>query len=284
MKCTGGRRVALAAAVAATLAGCTSGTSSGSSQEPDGDRGATSVSRTALRSAERSTDRAESARVRSTTVMGTELSIEADGALGWGHGLTGDLTITYTGGTTAEAMRRLGITSMEARYLSDAYYARMGDAFAEKAGGKHWIKYAYDDLEALGGGGANLADQLRNTTPNQSVKLLLDSDDVRKVGEETVDGQATTHYSGTVTVADVADAELRKQLQHAGVTTETVDIWVNDQDLLVKKVEKGRTASGELTQTAHYSDYGVKVSAERPPAGDTEDFRELLEKQGGPTS
>ncbi|GCB46801.1 hypothetical protein [Streptomyces sp. NL15-2K] len=280
MKCTGGRRVALAAAVAATLAGCTSCTSSG---EPEGDRGASPVSLAALRSAERSTARADSARVRSTTVMGTELSIEADGALGWGRGLTGALTITYTGGTTAEAMRRLGITSMQARYLADAYYARMGDAFARKAGGKHWIKYAYDDLAALGEGGTNLADQLRNTTPNQSVKLLLDSGDVRKVGEETVDGQPATHYSGTVAVADVSDAELRKQLQHAGVTTETVDIWVNDRDLLVKKIEKGRTASGELTQTAHYSDYGVKVSAERPPAGDTEDFRELLAKQGGAT-
>lgn len=284
MKCTGGRRVALAAAVAATLAGCTSCTSSGSSAEPDGDGGTSPVSLAALRSAERSTDRAGSARVRSTTVMGTELSIEADGVLGWDHGLTGTLTITYTGGTTAEAMRGLGITSMEARYLSDAYYARMSDAFAEKAGGKHWIKYAYDDLEALGGGGTNLADQLRNTTPNQSVKLLLDSEDVRKAGEETVDGQSTTHYSGTVAVADVADAELRKQLQHAGVTTETVDIWVDDRDLLVKKVEKARTASGELIQTAHYGDYGVKVSAEQPPAGDTEDFRELLEKQGGSTS
>jgi hypothetical protein len=199
--------------------------------------------------------------------MGSTLSMTADGALTWKDGLTGTLTITYTGGTTAETMRRLGTTSMQARYLPDAYYARMGDTFAEKSGGKHWIRYAYDDLKELGGSGADLADQMRSTAPHTSVKLLLSATDVRKVGEEAVAGQRTTHYSGTV--------------REKGVPAQTVDIWVNDRDLLVKKVEKGGTASGRLTQTAYYSDYGVKVSAHRPPAGDTQDFKELLERQGG---
>jgi hypothetical protein len=281
MQGTNGRRVALWVAMTAALtgAGCTS--SSETPGRPEADRGPSAASRTALRAAERSTDRAASARVRSTTVMGTQVSLEADGALGWDKGLTGTLTITYTGGTSAETMRALGITSMEARYLPDAYYARMSDAFAAKAGGKHWIKYAYDDLKDLGGTGATFADQLRNTTPNQSVKLLLDSEDVRKVGEERIDGRATTHYSGTVEIGQVSDARLRTQLQQAGVTTESVDIWVDDRDLLVKKVEKGRTTAGELTQTAHYSDYGVKVTVDKPPARDTEDFRKLLERHGG---
>ena len=283
MKCGNGRRVALAIAIAAALTGLVACTSSESSDDPEGERGTRSVSHAALRLAERSTDRAESARIRSTTVMGTELSLTADGALGWNQGLTGTLTITYTGGTTAETMRALGITSMEARYLSDAYYAHMGDAFAKKAGGRHWIKYAYDDLADLGGGAA-FGDQMRNTTPNQSVRLLLDSEDVREVGAEKVDGRATTHYSGTVDVGEMADARLRRQLQQAGVTTETVDIWVDERDLLVKKVEKGRTATGELTQTAYYSDYGVRVSARKPPADDTEDFRNLLERPGGSVS
>ncbi|MFD3499240.1 hypothetical protein [Streptomyces sp. NPDC058678] len=281
MKFTKGRRVALAVASATAVTAVTACTSAEPSAKPEKDRRAASEFLPALRSAERSTDRAQSARVRSTTVMGSQLSIEADGALDWGRALTGTLTITYTGGTTAETMRGLGITSMEARYLSDAYYARMGDTFAEKAGGKHWLKYVYADLEALGGGGANFADQMRNTTPNQSVKLLLDSADVRRVGAETVNGQATTHYSGTVRVSDVADAELRKQLEQAGVTTQTVDIWVDDRDLLVKKVEKGRMATGGLTQTAYYSDYGTRVSVRKPPADDTRDFKDLLGEQGG---
>ncbi|MEU0069627.1 LppX_LprAFG lipoprotein [Streptomyces sp. NPDC006332] len=283
MKCRNGCRIALAAVTAAALTGLAACTSSGSSDEPEGERRTSSASHAALRLAERSTDRAESVRVRSTTVMGTQLSLKADGALDWDQGLTGTLTITYTGGTTAETMRALGITSMDARYLPDAYYAHMGDAFARKAGGRHWIKYAYDHLADLGGG-ATFGDQMRTTTPNQSIRLLLDSEDLREVGEEQVDGRATTHYSGTVAVGEVADARLREQLQQAGVTTETVDVWVDDRDLLVKKVDRGRTATGELTQTAHYSDYGVRVSTRRPPADDTEDFRNLLAQQGGSAS
>lgn len=285
MKSTMGRRTARSVAAIAVLTGLAACTSSGSPDDPGESPTATTgpVSLAALRAAERSTEEAASARVRSVTVMGSQLSVKGDGAIGWGAGLEGTMTITYTGGTVADTMRELGVTSMEARYLADAYYARMGEKFAARLGGKHWVRYAYEDLKAVGGG-ANFADQMRSTTPDQSVKLLLDSDDVREVGVEQVDGQAATHYSGTVRVEDVSDAELKTQLERAGVTTETVDIWVNDRNLLVKKVEKSRTATEQVTQTAHYSDYGVKVSVKRPPASDTEDFTSLLKSQGGTTS
>ncbi|MER7566464.1 LppX_LprAFG lipoprotein [Streptomyces sp. NPDC097941] len=271
------KRTTVRLTTAAALAGLAACTSSGSSDRPAKEEHTASApaSLAALRTAEHSTERARTARVRSTTVMGTQLSLTADGVLAWRDGLSGALTIDYTGGTAAETMRDLGVTSMEARYLSDAYYARMGDTFAAKTGGKHWLRYAYDDLKTLGGG-AELADQMRSTTPNQSVRLLLDSDDVRELGRETVDGQSTTHYTGTVDVRNVTDIELRRRLQDAEVTAETVDIWVNEKNLLVKKIEKTSTANGRVTQTAHYSDYGVKVAVRKPPAADTEDFKTLL--------
>ncbi|MFJ9814031.1 hypothetical protein ACIRU3_01925 [Streptomyces sp. NPDC101151] len=291
------RRVTLSVAVMTALAGVAA---CGSEDSGKGDkavgRSVTHVSPlAALRSAEKSTDKAESAKVRSSTSIGDTMSMTANGALAWGDGLKGNLTITYTGGKMADAMRQAGSTSMEARYLPDAYYAKMSEKFAQQFGGKHWIKYAYDDLAKLGGGsGAYLKDQMQNTTPNQSVKLLLASGDVKKVGQEKVSGVDATHYSGTVNVADLADknsnltadqlAGLKKQLSQAGVTTETVDIWVNDQDLLVKKVEKADMATGAMTSTAYYSDYGVKVSAEEPPAADTKDFKELMKSGGTGTS
>ncbi|MFF4798067.1 hypothetical protein ACFY1U_06600 [Streptomyces sp. NPDC001351] len=294
MKSTTVRRMGLTIAAVTALSGvaaCSSSDSSGKGEGASG-KGATHVSLiAALRTAERSTDGADSAKVESTTTMGSLMSMTGDGALGWADGLTGNMTITYTGGTIADTMRRLGTTSMAARYLPDAFYAKMGDTFAGQAGGKHWIRYGYADLAKLGGSsGAYLKDQMQNTTPNQSVKLLLASGDVRKVGTEKVRGVDTTHYSGTVDVADLARknsnltasqlAGLKKQLTQAGVSTESVDIWVNGQNLLVKKVEKGRMSAGEYTQTAYYSDYGVKVSATEPPASDTEDFKQLIKKQG----
>ncbi|MFF7867288.1 hypothetical protein ACFZCT_12580 [Streptomyces qaidamensis] len=277
------RRVGLVLAVATALTGVAACTSQDSSDDPGrDDRAERGRSLAALRSAERATEHAESARVESTTTMGSLMSMTADGTLGWSDGITGTLTITYTGGTVADTMRRLGTTSMEARYLPDAYYARMGAKFAEQTGGKHWIRYAYKDLGALTkGSGSHLGDQMRSTTPNQSVKLLLSSGDVRKVGEETVRGRTATHWSGTVAAADIADAGLRKQLTAAGVTTETVDIWVDKRNLLVKKVEKARMTTGLMTQTAHYADYGVAVRAERPPESDTGDFGDLMRKRTG---
>ncbi|WP_121748637.1 hypothetical protein [Streptomyces sp. E2N166] len=260
---TTARRTVASIAVTAALACVTACTSA---DGPTDATDTTDPSTRPLRSVERATARAGSARVESTTVMGRELSLDAVGALGWRDGLTGTLTITYTGGTTAETMRRLGTTAMEARYLPDAYYARMGDAFADRVGGRHWIKYVYADLEDLGdGAGAGFADQMRKTTPHEAVKRLLASDDVREVGEETTRGRRTTHWTGTV----------------GGAAGQTVDIWVDDRDLLVKKVERGRTETGELSQTAYYSDYGVAVSAERPPAADTADFKELLKAREG---
>ncbi|KAA0935602.1 hypothetical protein [Streptomyces apricus] len=299
MMSTYARRVAVSIAVAAALTGvaaCSGSDSDGGSDPASGDdRGKSGTASrlspiAALRSVEKSTGGADSAQVESTTTMGTMMSMKADGTLGWADGLTGNLTITYTGGTMADQMRQLGTTSMEARYLPDAYYAKMGDKFAEQSGGKHWIKYAYDDLARLGGGsGAYMKDQMQNTTPNQSVKLLLASGNVKKVGEEKVRGEDTTHYSGTVDVADLAGqssnlsadqlADLKRQLQQAGVTTETIDIWVNDDDLLVKKTEKGELATGSMSSTAYYSDYGVDVSVEEPAAGDTADFKDLMQTQ-----
>ncbi|MDQ1028653.1 hypothetical protein QF035_006235 [Streptomyces umbrinus] len=304
MKSTAVRRATVSIVMAAALTGVaacsgsdsdggsggSSGGSSGGGDKAAGKAKTQANPIAALRSVEKSTDKADSAKVESTTTMGTIMSMEADGALGWADGLTGTLTITYTGGTMADQMRQLGTTSMEARYLPDAYYAKMGDKFAEQSGGKHWIKYAYDDLADLAGGsGAYMKDQMQNTTPNQSVKLLLASGDVKKVGEEKVRGENTTHYSGTVDVADLAGessnltadqlADMKRQLEQAGVTTETIDIWVNDEDLLVKKVEKGELATGSMSSTAFYSDYGVKVSTEEPPAGDTADFKDLMQTQ-----
>ena len=63
------------------------------------------------------------------------------------------------------------------------------------------------------------------------------------------------------------------------MTTETIDIWVNDDNLLVKKAEKGELATGSMSSTAYYSDYGVKVSVEEPAAGDTADFKDLMQNQ-----
>ncbi|MYS45439.1 hypothetical protein GTY23_30385 [Streptomyces sp. SID5998] len=288
------RRTAFSIAAAAALTGvaaCGSG-SSGDGGKTAGGGAARANPIAALLSAETSTAKADSAQVESTTSLGTLMSMKGDGKLDWSHGITGTMTITYTGGTAAETLRKLGNTTTEARYLPEGYYTHMSEEYAGLVGGKHWLKYSYDDLATMAGGsGAYLKDQMQNSTPNQGVRLLLASGDVKKVGEEQVAGKRTTHYTGTVNVADFADKSnhnlsadqldaLKKQLSQSGITTETVDLWIDDQDLLVKKTEKADTANGAMNSTAVYRDYGVKVSVTAPPASDTEDFAKILKKQG----
>ncbi|MEU6094047.1 hypothetical protein [Streptomyces sp. NPDC047079] len=286
------RRGILPIAVVAALSAVAGCSASGDTDSPKGSA-APSGSRAgrvdprsaaALRAVEQATVRAGSARIESSTAMGGMLSLKTDGALGWSGDQVGTLRITYTGGQLAATMRALSGASMEARLLPDAYYAKVGDTFARRLNGRHWIRYGYGDLATLpGGSGAYLTDQLRTTAPLQPVRLLRACGDVRRVGEETVRGRRTTHYSGTVTPAALTGedaAGLRKQLEQAGVATETVDIWVDDRGLLVKKAEQGELVGGRMSATAYYRDYGVQVSAARPPAADTADFKELMSTRG----
>lgn len=294
------RRVGLSVAVAAALtsvAAC-GGSDSGSG----GDSSSKGKSRGTVAKAEpiadllavqKKTGGANSAKVEGTTTMGSQVSMKQTGAIDWSDGISGALQITYTGGSMADAMKKLsGDGTMQARYFKDGYAANMGDAFAQQVGGKHWINYSYADLAELSGAsGEVMKEQMQNTTPDQGVKALLASGDVKKAGQEDVRGVATTRYTGTVDVAELTAknseldaaqlAEFKKQLSDAGITTEKVDIWVDKNDLLVKKTERGQMKTGELNSTVFYSDYGTKVSVERPPASDSIDLSELLKQQQG---
>ncbi|WP_326658596.1 LppX_LprAFG lipoprotein [Streptomyces sp. NBC_00385] len=296
------RRVGLAVAVAAALTsvGACGGSDGGSTSKGKDASSGSGVVKTdaiaALLDVQKKTGAASSAKVEGTMTVGSAMSMKQSGALDWSDGVSGSMEITYTGGAMADTLKKSGGNgTMQARYFKDGYAADMGAAMARQTGGKRWISYSYEDLAELGGAsGAAMQDQMQNTTPDQGVKSLLASGDVKEVGKEQVRGVATTHYSGTVDVAELTaktsklDADqltaLKKQLNDAGITTETVDIWVDENDLLVKKSERGQMKTGELNTTMFYSDYGTKVSVERPPAGETIGFKELLQQQQGATA
>ncbi|MGW4232539.1 hypothetical protein ACWEF9_25170 [Streptomyces sp. NPDC004980] len=293
------RRAGFSLAAAAALISVTACSGPDGSPKPsgaDGGRDAGGAVNTqavaALRLVQKETGDADSAKVEGTTVMGSSMSMEQSGAIAWTDGITGELEVTYTGGTMGDALKQAGGDgTMQARYLKDEYYANMGEAFAANVGGKHWIRYGYADLaELAGASGEVMREQMQNSTPQQGVNALLASGDVKEVGQEDVRGVATTHYSGTVDVAELTAesssldatqlAAFKKQLQQLGITTETVDIWVDKDNLLVKKTERGETKTGELNSTVFYSDYGTDVTVEKPAAGDTVDFKDILKQQG----
>ncbi|MFJ9621294.1 hypothetical protein [Streptomyces sp. NPDC101181] len=297
MRTSTARRVgtALAAAAALTSLAACSGSDGSQGAAGSGKDQAGAVAGTspvaALKQVRRTTGGAQSAKVDGTMDMGGVMSMKQSGVIGWADGLSGEMTITYTGGTMGEALKQSGGDgTVKARYFQDAYYANMGDGFASTTGGKPWIRYSYQDMAALGGASGDvMKDQLQNSSPEQGVKALLASGDVKKVGQEDVRGVSATRYSGTVDVAELTAknsdldagqlAAFKEQLALAGVTTQTVDIWVDERDLLVKKAERGEMKTGTFTSTLFYSDYGTQVPRQKPPASDTVDFKELV-KQG----
>ncbi|MDI3408533.1 hypothetical protein [Streptomyces cavernicola] len=283
--------VSIAAAAALTgVAACGGGSAGKGESKGAGEGGGSLNPLAALRTVDSKTQDADSAKVDGTTTMGAQGSMEMKGGLDWSDGVTGALRITFTDGPMADQMQQAGDTSIDYRYLKNGYYANMGEKFAAASGGKRWIEYDYDTLAEMGGAsGQALKNQMQSSTPNQTVKMLLASGDVKRVGDEKVRGVDATHYSGTVDVADLTAknagmdekeaADLRKQLQDAGMTTEKIDIWVDDEDLLVKKVEEAKMKNGEFSQTVYYSDYGVDVATEEPPADETVNVKDLMKQQ-----
>ncbi|MEV1020163.1 hypothetical protein [Streptomyces sp. NPDC050264] len=192
----------------------------------------------ALRTAQEKVAAAGSARVEATMDTGDRLASRSAGTLSWSDGVEGTLTVRVTGGELAADTRKFGGDPSQTRFLGDAYYTRMTDAFAALQGGRHWIRHPYD-------AGSDL-------TPADSLKALVAARDLRRVGKETVRGTRASHYRGT----------------SGG---QRIDVWIDARHLLVRRTQR----AGDFTSTVHYRDYGSAAAAERPPLHDTVDFKDV---------
>ncbi|MGW7577767.1 hypothetical protein [Streptomyces sp. NPDC054765] len=176
------------------------------------------------------------------------------------------------------------------RLVGDAVYLGGGGKAAAAMDGKHWIKFAMKGKGADGLGGMQ---QQADQDPAAQASLLSQSDDVKKVGEETVDGVRTTHYTGMVDVADLLNkrasksalnAERRKkvieQYRQLGVSKLSLDMWVGPDDRTVKFRERAQAAQGPLDMTIRFFDVNRPVSVQAPPASDTVDLEQKLKEAG----
>lgn len=279
------------------MAGLTAcGGSGGSDKSSDGGDAAASGSvgaaTSALKKAAESTGEQKSAKVEGSQTQAMpqgKMVTETEGSIDWSDGgTTAEMEITQKGGAAKAAPG--GGKPMPVRYTADAMYINQGDAAAGLGGSKSkpWMKIDYAKLAKQGGAsGALVKDQVQNNNPTRSVELLLAGGDVKKIGSEKVNGEQTDHYSGTVKISDMTRMqsknlskkeldELAKQMEKQGLKTQTVDLWINEDDLLVKKQEKAKSKAGEMESTVTYSDYGTKVSVEAPPASETMDFEEAM--------
>ncbi|MEY9845741.1 hypothetical protein [Streptacidiphilus sp. MAP5-3] len=211
------------------------------------------------------------------TAEGTSVTVTANGQTSWKPAAVNlTMMMPKTATTPAGAVHMLlSGTTMYMGYSGSAPAAFKG---------KHWMKLDFSQDPAL----ASVYNQSNGQDPATQVALFTSSPDIKRVGPETVDGVATTHYSGTADMAKLATAEnpqlksLASKMAGSGIGTVNLDFWVNAQNLPVRMVESTPASSSvALTATVDYSDYSTApVTVTPPPASDTVDMSSLLNGAG----
>jgi len=208
-----------------------------------------------------------------------------------GSGVSVKGTGAYRGGANPAArmafdsMKMLGFSlpvGMEFRLVDEVLYLKSSrGGLLPGVGAGDWVKLPADEVRAEGANIAGLDPTMAD--PREQLKRMLDTEDVQKVGTETVDGVATTHYratvspegSGTVTEkkssshSNELSRQLEEQLENSirssmGLSQPvTVDAWV-DSAYQVRKLQVNLPFLGQARMTMKFHDFGSDVDVEAP--------------------
>ncbi|MFD8426862.1 MULTISPECIES: LolA-like protein [Streptomyces] len=179
----------------------------------------------------------------------------------------------------------------EIRLVDKAMYIGGGPEAAKEMDGKRWIKF---DLSGTGVdeqmnqmGSASQADK----NPATESTFLTGAKDVEKVGTETVEGVKTTHYKGTVSLADLeksigdedeATREKREksleQYEKLGVDKLTMDMWVDGDDQTKQFRMRADADKGPLDMTFTFLGVNEPVKVTAPPAAEVADLAEMMKE------
>jgi hypothetical protein len=131
--------------------------------------------------------------------------------------------------------------------------------------GKTWLKL--DLQKALASKGIDLS-ALLSQNPAQSLSQLQSSRKVTKVGDETIDGVATTHYRGRIDPSKVPQGAKIEALTNAKYGP--YNVWIGNDDgyvhrmTLAYSLKVQGTKRETITMTMGFSDYGKTVMVTVP--------------------
>ncbi|MFD7661189.1 hypothetical protein [Streptomyces sp. NPDC059788] len=289
----GTRTRLLATAAAGTLslalvAGCGSGGGTSSGKAPDQQSGAPASQGgaadgpQAVRAAHQRTTAAKTARMTLLTraqAAGSDTEVRGSGVVDLGKG-SSDLTL------------RTGNQQLHQRLVDGILYQQPPAAQRQQLPqGKSWLKV---DLKKLMERSGNHT-QYDDPTASFAYTKGIGDKDVTKVGTETVDGTATTHYKVSVDVAKLAEgnAQQAKQLRAQLGDRLPLDIWLDGQGRIrQEKVEvrpkRGKQGSSgartAVSTTLKFGDFGTEANVTAPPAKDTVDITDKAAQQGQRTT
>lgn len=216
-------------------------------------------------------------------------------------------SIEVPGTGSADFRARAYELSLDAPVLGDIrivgvdgiVYARSDLASRTLPGNPEWLRIDPTRLEAQGLTGAYLdnpfvrfAASTGDALPQLALLKGASTDDTRVVGQEPVEGAATTHYRTTLDFAqarrNAADprtaADVDRYTRALRVQSLPADVWVDAegrlrQIRLVFSTVFGRDATAS---TLGFSEPGTPVGPlAAPPAGSTTDVADLARRMGG---
>ncbi|HEX5120724.1 MAG TPA: hypothetical protein VFW65_36545 [Pseudonocardiaceae bacterium] len=182
----------------------------------------------------------------------------------------------------------------ETRFVDGTLYARLpGSLLAGLSHGRKWISV---DLTALSQHGDGSFQQLLTDSPSDPTAMLGflrgAGGTVTKVGQDTIDGVPTTHYTVELNLDRAAQGQsegtqrsIHVLEQQLGSHTLPAQVWIDNQGLVRRimlhenlkgTADSARSGNVTVDVTATLSDFGAPVTITAPPADQTADLTQAL--------
>jgi hypothetical protein len=218
------------------------------------------------------------AKVVDKATKAESVSMKMDGTAA-GETFQGEGVLSYGKDPKAEFSMRAAGSTTKILIIGAVLYIEVPEADRAETQGKRWMKM---DLSAASEqAGSAFTKQMDDIDPVRQVKTLLAAESVSVVGEETIDGVKTVHYTVTNpldTYLGQLDASTRaateKELSKSGIKEVKTDLWVDDK-YQPRRVHVVMGTASDVT--VNYTDYGKTVTIKAPPAAEVFDIAEALE-------
>lgn len=199
----------------------------------------------------------------STTVSGQTVTVSGQGDFD-NHARIGTFHLDFNAGGLA--------TTIDELVSENRIFLKSPLLEGQLPKGKTWV--LIDLKRALSARGIDVS-TLSAQDPTQALAQLQRLGTVTKVGSETIDGTATTHYVGHIDPSKLPQKAQIKALANAKYGP--FDVWVGNDDL-VRRLKfsftvapAGSASKQTVTFSSDFSDFGKIVKADLPPAGTTFD-------------
>jgi hypothetical protein len=222
--------------------------------------------------------------------------------------ITGTGSVDFTTGNGGLTFSSSATGAYADRFITPVLYVQLPAADSRQLpAGKTWVSVDLNTVSEakLGQSLAQLADSSQQSTQSLSYLEGVSSSGITTVGPSTIRGVATTEYRATVDLTKVADqkspaedAAIKGIEAELHTTTFPIQVWLDARgrvrqvstqvhDSTGAQTASGTTvpaASGSVTTTVDYFDFGVPVTVVPPPAAQVDDVTQQVVAAGSSTT